>query len=86
MSSLPETWRGVVRVPSAVRITLSRTRLIGLATAVLRRRYWLPLALAVFIGSLIFGPLAGRDVSAANRTTLVLIHLTVALTVIGALY
>jgi hypothetical protein len=136
----------VVRVPSAVRITLSRTWLIGLATAVLlaevvgliaqfvfgvhlqapagtvdpnpvditpltiavasifgglagwaslaflerltprARRYWLPLALAVFIGSLIFGPLAGTGVSAADRTTLVLIHLTVALTVIGALY
>jgi hypothetical protein len=50
------------------------------------RRSWLPLSLAVLIGSLILGPLAGTGVSAADRTTLVLMHLTVALVAIGALY
>jgi hypothetical protein len=48
-------------------------------------RYWLAIALAVLIGSL-FGPLAGTGVSHADRTALILIHLTVAITLIGALY
>src|ERR687888_1213618 len=48
-------------------------------------RYWLAIALAVLIGSL-FAPLAGTGVSPADRTALVLMHLTVAITVIGALY
>jgi Family of unknown function (DUF6069) len=146
MSSLAETWRDVVYVPSSFQITLSRTRLIGMATAVLlaevvgltarfvfgvhlqapggtvapdptditplsiaiasivgvlagwaslaclerlmphARRYWLPLALAVLINSLIFGPLAGTGVNAADRITLVLMHLSVALTLIGTVY
>ena len=50
------------------------------------RRYWLPLALAVLTGSVIFGPLAGTGVSADDRITLVLMHLTVALTLIGTVY
>src|SRR5438876_5427 len=50
------------------------------------RRHWLPLALEVLTGSLILGPLAGTGVSADDRITLVLMHLTVALTLIGTLY
>ena len=50
------------------------------------RRYWLPLALAALIGSLAFGPLAGTGVGVPDRTALALMHLTVALAVMAALY
>jgi len=50
------------------------------------KRIWLLLGFVVFLASIVLGPLSGSGVSAADRVTLVVMHLAVASTVISVLY